>query len=118
MVGLHSVVGILVIAVNGLAFAAGAVYLRRRREPHRVYAHVLALGQTLLVAQAALGLLLLSEDHRAPDRLHYLYGAFALGAVLSPWVYAPGEARARLAWFSGASLLATALAVRAYTTGS
>jgi hypothetical protein len=118
MVGLHSVVALLVIAVNGLAFATGAVYVRRRREPHRAYAHLIALGQTLLVAQAAIGLLLLSEDHRSPDRLHYLYGALALGAVLSPWVYAPPDPRGRLLWFSGASLLASALAIRAYVTGS
>jgi heme A synthase len=118
MTSLHSIIGVLVIAVNGLAFVAGGLYLWRRREPHRVYAHVLALGQVLLVAQAAIGLILLSEDLRAPDRLHYLYGALALGAVLSPWVYAPAEPRKRLAWFVGASILAAALAVRAYLTGS
>jgi hypothetical protein len=115
---LHSIIAVLVIAVNGLAFAAGGVYLWRRREPHRAYAHVLALGQVVLVAQGAVGLILLSEDFRAPDRLHYLYGALALGAILSPWLYAPGEPRRRLAWFVGASLLATGLAIRAYLTGS
>jgi hypothetical protein len=36
--------------------------------------------------------------------------------VLSPWFYAPKEPRKRLAWFSGATLVAAALAVRAYTT--
>jgi hypothetical protein len=45
-----------------------------------------------------------------------VYGSLALGAVLAPWLYAPSEPRRRLAWFSGASLLAGALAVRAYTT--
>ncbi len=118
MEGLHAINAILVVAVNGLALAAGAVYLIRRREPRRAYAHVLALGQTLLVAQVALGLLLLSEDRRAPDRLHYLYGALALGAILSPWLYAPREPRKRLVWFVGASGLATALAVRAYVSGT
>lgn len=118
MTSLHSILGVLVIAVNGLAFVAGGLYLWRRREPHRPYTHLLALGQVLLVAQAAVGLILLSDDRRAPDRLHYLYGALALGAVLSPWIYAPGEPRKRLAWFVGASLLAAALALRAYLTGS
>ena len=37
--------------------------------------HLLALPQTLLVAQAALGLLLLSGNYRAADQLHYVYGA-------------------------------------------
>lgn len=115
---LHSIIAVLVIAVNGLAFAGGGIYLWRRRPPHRVYAHVLAFGQVVLVAQAAVGLILLSQGHRAPDRLHYLYGALALGAILSPWLYAPADARRRLGWFVGASLLATGLAVRAYITGS
>ena len=53
--------------------------------------HLLALPQTLLVAQAALGLLLLSGDYRAADELHYVYGAVALGVVLSPWFYAPAD---------------------------
>lgn len=80
-------------------------------------AHSLALAQTLLIGQAALGLLLLSDDKRAPDRLHYAYGAFALGAVLSPWFYAPAEGSRRLLWFAATTLLAGALAVRAFMTG-
>lgn len=117
MEGLHAINALLVVVVNGAAFVAGGVYLLRHREPHRWYAHVLALGQTLLVAQVAIGLLLLSDDLRAPDRLHYLYGALALIAILSPWLYAPREPRRRLTWFVGASALATALAGRAYVSG-
>ena len=79
---------------------------------------MLALGQTLLIAQVALGLLLLSSHHRAADHLHYLYGTLALGAVLAPWLYAPREPRRRLAWFAGATLVAAALAVRAYLTAT
>jgi hypothetical protein len=118
MTGLHAILGVLVIAVNGIAAGVGGYFLWRRTDPRRYYAHLVALGQTLLIAQAAVGLLLLSEGRRAPDKLHYLYGAVALGAVLSPWIYAPPDPRRRLAWFSGASLLATALAVRGYLTGS
>jgi hypothetical protein len=92
------------------------VYLLRKRYPGRIYAHLLAAGQALLIAQVGLGLLLLSDGRRAPDRLHYAYGAFALLAALSPWLYAPPVPARRLAWFVGATLLATALAVRAYTT--
>jgi hypothetical protein len=115
---LHAINAFLVLVVNGLGFLVGGLYLWLRREPPRLYAHVLALGQTLLVAQVALGLLLLGDDRRAPDRLHYLYGALALGAILSPWLYAPREPRKRLAWFVGASALATALAARAYVSGT
>lgn len=115
---LHGIVALLVLAINGVGFVLGLVYYWRHREPPRLFAHLLALGQTLLVAQVAIGLLLLSDDLRAPDRLHYLYGALALGAILSPWLYAPREGRRRLAWFVGASALATALAARAYVSGT
>jgi hypothetical protein len=65
-----------------------------------------------------LGLLLLSDHHRSPHRLHYLYGSLSLAAVLAPWLYAPADRRGRLAWFGGATLVAGALAVRAYMTGT
>jgi hypothetical protein len=96
--------------------ASVAAFVARRRGAGGVVAQTLALAQTLLVAQVALGLLLLSDHRRASDHLHYAYGVFALLAVLSPWLYAPSEPRARLAWFAGATLVAAALAVRAYMT--
>jgi hypothetical protein len=116
MVDLHQTVGILVLAVCAAAGALGALAYLRRREPGAVSRHALALVQTVLVAQVALGLLLLSDDRRAGDDLHYAYGSLALLAVLAPWMYAPAEPRRRLAWFTGTTLLAGALAVRAYTT--
>ena len=81
-----------------------------------IVANLLVLAQTLLVAQVGVGLLLLSDDRRTSDQLHYLYGTLALGAVLAPWLYAPEEPRRRLAWFVGATLLAGLLAGRAYMT--
>ena len=116
MQGLHALNAFLVIAVNLLACGWGASYLLRKRYPGRVYAHVLAAGQALLIAEVGVGLLLLSDGRRATDELHYLYGALALGAALAPWLYAPPVPARRLAWFVGATLFATALAVRAYTT--
>jgi hypothetical protein len=113
---LHELNAFLVVVTNLLACGWGASYLVRKRYPGPIYAHVLAAGQALLIAQVGLGLLLLSDGQRAPDELHYLYGALALGAALSPWLYAPPVPARRLAWFVGATLFATALAVRAYTT--
>src|SRR5436190_24396975 len=116
MLTVHQVNAVLVIAVCALA-GVGALIVRRRGASGWV-AHLLALAQTLLVAQVGLGLLLLADHKRAADRLHYAYGAFALLAVFAPWLYAPAEPRARLAWFAGATLLAAALAVRAYMTAT
>jgi membrane-associated PAP2 superfamily phosphatase len=115
---LHALNAVLLIAANVLACGWGAIYLRRRRTPGRLYAHALALAQSLVIAQVALGLLLLSAGHASPDRLHALYGGLALVAVLSPWLYAPPVPARRLAWFVGATLVATALSIRAYLTGA
>jgi hypothetical protein len=99
--------------------AAGLAALAARRfGAGRVVAHLLALAQTLLVAQVALGLLLLADHRRAAERLHYLYGTLALVTVLAPWLYAPSDVRARLLWFAGAALVAAALGIRAYMTAT
>jgi hypothetical protein len=114
MLTAHHVNAFLLIAICVLASAAA--FRARRTHAGGSVAHLLALAQTLLVAQVGLGLLLLSRHHRAADHLHYAYGVFALAAVLSPWLYAPDEPRARLLWFAVATLLAAALAVRAWMT--
>jgi hypothetical protein len=118
MLTAHRTVAFLVLAATfGAALLAGVAYYRRR-EPRGFVTHLLALAQTLIVAQVGLGLLLLSDHHRSPHRLHYLYGSLSLAAVLAPWMYAPADRRGRLAWFAGATLVAGVLAVRAYMTGT
>jgi hypothetical protein len=113
----HRLVGVLVIGVPALAALIGALVYWRRRGAGHVVANLLALAQTLLVAQVAIGLLLLSDDRRAADDLHYVYGSLSLAAILTPWLYAPTQGPKRLLWFSGTSLVAAALAVRAFMTG-
>jgi hypothetical protein len=114
MLTAHHVNAFLLIAV--CLGASAAAFWARRRHAGTVVSQLLALAQTLVVAQVALGLLLLSDDRRAKDHLHYAYGTLALLAVLSPWLYAPAEPRARLLWFAVATLVAAALGVRAYLT--
>ena len=115
MLTAHHVNAFLVMGIC-VAAAAAALLARRRGRAGQGVSHLLALAQTLVVAQVALGLLLLSDHQRAADHLHYAYGTFALAAVLAPWLYAPADPRARLAWFAGATLVAAALAVRAWMT--
>jgi hypothetical protein len=109
-------VAVAVISVAALSAVWGGVTYFRRAEAGPALSHVLALVQTLLVAQVALGLLLVSDGRRTADDLHYVYGTLALAVVLAPWFYAPAGPRRRLAWFSGTALVAAALAVRAYMT--
>ncbi len=115
----HGTLAVAVIVVAVLASAAGAYAYRvtRTRSVGGLVRQLLVLAQTLLIAQVGIGLLLLSDDRRAGEELHYAYGTLALAAVLAPWLYAPAEPRRRLLWFAGATLLAGALAVRALTTG-
>jgi hypothetical protein len=117
MLTAHHTVAFLVLAATFGAAALSAWAYYRRAEPRGLTTHLIALAQTLLVAQVGLGLLLLSDHRRAPEHLHYLYGSLSLLAALSPWLYAPSDRRGRLAWFAGATLVAGALAVRAYMTG-
>ena len=116
MLGAHEWVAVAVLAVTWTAGLAGLAAYRFHRGG-AVVRQLLALAQTVLVAQVALGLLLLSDDRRAPHELHYAYGTMALLATLAPWLYAPEQPRRRLLWFAGATLVAAALAVRAYMTG-
>jgi hypothetical protein len=112
----HELLALAVIAFAALSAVWGLVAYRTGRLGGAVLGHALTLVQTLLVGQVAFGLLLLSDGRRTDDDLHYAYGTLALAAVLAPWFYAPREARGRLLWFSLATLLAGALATRAYLT--
>ena len=115
MLTAHHLNAFLLIAVCVLASAA-AFWARRQPTPGVRVAQLLALAQTLLVAQVGARPAPPLDHHRAHDHLHYAYGTFALLAVLSPWLYAPDEPRARLLWFGIATALAAALGVRAWMT--
>jgi hypothetical protein len=118
MLTTHNALAFLVVGVPALAALVGGLAYWRRRGAGRIVANLLALAQTLLVAQVGIGLLLLSDDRRTGDELHYVYGSLSLGAILAPWLYAPAAGPKRLAWFAGTSALAAALAVRAFLTGA
>lgn len=117
MLSAHQWLAVAAIATALAAAAWGWIVYLRRREPGPALRHALTLVQTLLIAQVGVGLLLVSDDRQAGEDLHYWYGTLALAAALSPWLYAPPGGRRRLAWFAGTSLLAGALALRAYLTG-
>ena len=86
MLTAHHTVALLVLAATfASAILAGWTYYRRT-EPRGYLTHLLALAQTLLVAQVGLGLLLLSEHKRAPQHLHYLYGSLSLLALRTEFV--------------------------------
>jgi hypothetical protein len=116
MLTVHHALAFLVLAVCLLAAVLALVAYRRRGSGGGLVAHALALAQTLIVAQVAVGLLLLADHRRAEEGVHYMYGSLAVLAVAWPWIYAPPDPRRRLAWFAGATLLAAVLTLRAYVT--
>lgn len=116
MLTVHHLNAFLVMAVCVAAAAIALVAYRRRGSGGTLVSHALALAQTLIVAQATLGLLLLADHRHADRREHYMYGSLAVLAVAWPFFYAPPDPRRRLAWFAAATLIAAVLAVRAYMT--
>src|SRR5512133_3955413 len=116
MLTVHHALAFLVIAVCVVSGALALISYRRHGSGGALVAHALALAQTLIVAQVAVGLLLLADHRRAEEGVHYMYGSLAVLAVAWPWIYAPPDPRRRLAWFAGATLLAAVLTLRAYMT--
>ncbi|MGL6278997.1 MAG: hypothetical protein ACRC50_05520 [Gaiella sp.] len=117
MEGVHLWLGGIAIGVAACAAFVGGVLYWRKRGAGTIATHLLSLAQTLLVAQVGVGLLLLADDRRAPDDLHYAYGSLAMAAALAPWFYAPQAGPKRLLWFAVTSGVAAALAIRAFMTG-
>src|SRR5262245_12962826 len=117
MLALHHWNGVVVVAACVVAGALALIAWRRTFGGGLV-ANLIALAQTLLAAQIGIGLLLIADDKRAAEELHYVYGVLALLVLLAPFLYAPTDPRARLLWFGIAALVAAALAGRAYMTAT
>ena len=84
MLTAHHAVAFLVLAATwGAAALTGLAYYRRR-EPRGLVTHLLALAQTLLIAQVGLGLLLLSDHRRAP---HHHGGSYHWHAHIWPKLF-------------------------------
>ena len=111
------VVGASLIVANACVAIWGFVAYRRNAPPGRAFTQLLALAQTLVIAQATLGLILLSDGYRPADKLHFAYGLLPLLAVAYPYALRGDEGRRNILYFSVGSALIAALGVRAYMTG-
>jgi hypothetical protein len=116
MLTVHHALAFLVVAVCVLASGLALLFTCRRGRGGDLVTHALALAQTLVVGQLAIGLLLLADHRRAARGEHYMYGALAVLSIAWPWFYAPPEPRRRLAWFAGGTLVAAVLGLRAFMT--
>jgi cytochrome b561 len=113
----HMTVGILLLALNLIAGVWGVVTWRRRVATSPWLQQTLALSHTVVLLQAVFGLYLLAGGHRAPQRLHYVYGLLPTGAVAFAYSARTPDTRRNLLQFSVVALVIFALAVRAFMTG-
>ena len=112
---LHLWLGLIVIAINLVAGVWGLLVWRRKLPANRAYAQVLAASQTVIVGQAIIGLLLLSQNLRAAEQLHYVYGLLPAGMVVFAYSARRDDHLRNILIFSIAALLAAALSIRALT---
>ncbi len=77
MIGLHIAVGVILIALNGAAFAVGGIAWFRDR-PSIPFWYLLRAAQASVFAQALIGGLMVMIGHEQDDGLHYLYGILPL----------------------------------------
>jgi hypothetical protein len=117
MPDVHMVVGICLIALNAFVAIWGYTAYRRDSPPGRAFTQVLALAQTTVIAQATLGLILVSDGYRPADKLHFAYGLLPLLAIAYPYALRGEDGRRNILYFSIGSGLVAALGVRAYMTG-
>jgi hypothetical protein len=75
------VVGIAVLATNGVAGVWGAVAWLRK-DPSVWFWYLLRVAQASVVVQALIGFGLLAQGMRAPDSLHAVYGFSPLAITL------------------------------------
>jgi asparagine N-glycosylation enzyme membrane subunit Stt3 len=112
---IHLWLGMLVIGINLAAGVWGLLVWRQRLPANRSYAQVLAASQTVIIGQAVLGLLLLSQNLRAAEQLHYVYGLLPAAMVIFAYSARRDNHLRNILIFSIAALLAAALATRSLT---
>lgn len=82
------------------------------------YAGALAIGEALIVAQVAAGVLVLGAGARAPSSTHYLYGITGVLVLPFAWSYLRDrDQRQALLIYSLIALFIFGLAVRGMMTG-
>jgi heme A synthase len=77
MVSLHIAAGVILIVLNGAAFAVGGIAWLRSQASIPFW-YLLRMAQASVFAQALLGGLLVVTGHEQEDGLHYLYGILPL----------------------------------------
>jgi hypothetical protein len=117
---------VLAVALLVLTLLVGVWGLTRTRQivdeaghprEGKVFAQVLQLSHTMVLAVGVLGLFLLGDSRRPDDPLHVrVYGIFMVVAIIAAYGYRTPDARQNVRVFSIVSLVIFTLALRAVAT--
>jgi len=110
---IHIGLGVVVIAINLIAGIWGLFVWKQKLPANKYFAQVLAASQTVIIGQAVLGLLLLSQNLRAAQQLHYVYGLLPVAMIIFAYSARGKENGRNILIFSIAALLSMGLATRA-----
>ena len=110
---IHIGLGVVVIAINLIAGIWGLFVWQQKLPANKYFAQVLAASQTVIIGQAVLGLLLLSQNLRAAQQLHYVYGLLPVAMIIFAYSARGKENGRNILIFSIAALLSMGLATRA-----
>ena len=120
MATVHNYIGFVIVGGWGLFFLSGGVLFVIKRQPNQWFWRLLAVLQSILIVQLAVGLSLLGLGHRLPSALHFLYGSvFPAIVLVIAHVMARGLEEKSDAWkvFAVAGFFLFGLTLRALTTG-
>ncbi len=120
MATVHKYIGFVIVGGWGLFFLSGGVLFVIKRQPNQWFWRLLAVLQSILIVQLAVGLSLLGLGHRLPSALHFLYGSvFPAIVLVIAHVMARGLEEKADAWkvFAVAGFFLFGLTLRALTTG-
>lgn len=118
MDAIHRIIGFVVVSSFGLTALWGLAYLIIRRDPGRMFWHLIAISQVLIFLQVIVGLILwILPNTILPETLHLLYGLFSAGAMFVAQIDARHRDRKPWVPFVWAELFAFGLTFRALQTG-
>lgn len=116
----HRSIGFAIVGLAAILPLWGVVALIVRREPNRLFWHILAVLQGALALQLIAGVALLVMGRRLPSLLHLLYGVvFPALVLVVAHVIGRGLAEEKDTWkvFAVAGFIVFGLTLRALTTG-
>jgi hypothetical protein len=115
---LHDRLSVTVMLFMAAIGAWGLFAYLRGQAVSGSYAGALAIGEALVIAQVAAGVIVLAAGARPPSATHYLYGITAVLVLPFAWSYLRARnQRQALLIYSLIALFIFGLAVRGMTTG-